>query len=518
MRDGAEARSSAATNVGKASCRAVAQWTSALLGTRIGLLHVAVYDTLASVNVAAGWSKDHGEALRQRRLELGLRQRDIADLVRQPRTVVSNWESGTRRPSTVSPDKLAEALQWSVEQMETLLSDGPSLVTPSSLKKRWDGMWPAVDGLIAPRYIGRLERFTRQVDMFALLAEAEFAQARWQQLFTAATPTRDVLRDTSHQGAGTKTIWRDAGTQLARQVRTVLQLGTAPLKSPSVIGELCGLRVFQVALPAGERGQLQGLVCPVDGIGVATLINAELDARTRLLTLSRLLGSALLRGAASLVTRPSGAGDDSTAKSSGAAPVDPSNTKTTAPSPAAGESHRSRRRGRPLDATISAFADEFVLPHAALETYATTIRQMSARARNLSTASLEAQAVAEMVETYGARPRSTNSRLLRALGRPHSGQSSSERHDVQLITALADRPGPNVSGDAQRTLGRTVEPHLEDLPRGFVDLLITEIVANRATVDGVAELTGVAPDEVRERLMPPHDGTDDVREQEFSVA
>src|SRR5438105_588090 len=45
--------------------------------------------------------------IRKLREQLGFSQDDVAHLTGQPRTVISNWENGTRRPNAHQLDKLA---------------------------------------------------------------------------------------------------------------------------------------------------------------------------------------------------------------------------------------------------------------------------------------------------------------------------------------------------------------------------------------------------------------------------
>lgn len=454
----------------------------------------------------AAWSAAHGDALRQRRIALGLRQQDVADLVRQPRTVVSNWENGSRAPSAVSREALTMALRISMQDIDRAhrAASDPRVAGPD----RWRGMWPVVNGYLGPAGHSRVERFTRQVETFQLLATAEFAQARWQQLHAATAGLRAGVQETIRKvGSRGKGPWADSGAELASVVRGFLQLGTGPLPSLTVTAELCGIRVFLVALPDGTSGQLRGLACPVDGIGVAALLNSDLAPDVRLDTFARLLGSALLSKSASTVI--------------------------TAGNATAGAAKRPGAR----HATLTAFAEEFVLPHSALASCASTVRRMIALSPDVPGDLFEQNALADLLSTYRAGRSTTYPRYLTALGKPRStwptdmaaahtaedaGEDlndeppSAEHHDHNDRGGSAVRSAPT-SGTSSRLL--PYRPHLAEMPRGFVDLLLAEVAANRSSVAAIAELTGIDVREI-EAQTAPHDADrlDDVREQEFSVA
>ncbi len=459
-----------------------------------------------------GWSAAQGERLRQRRIALGLRQQDVADRVHQPRTVVSNWENGSRAPSPTSREMLAIALQVSVQDID--LAPAHAVASPRVTgPDRWRDMWPVVNGYLGPGGQSRLKIFTRQVDIFQRLATAEFAQARWHQLHAATASLRVELQETIRNvGAQGKGPWADDGAELAAVVRRFLQLGTGPLPSLTVTAELCGIRVFLVAVPDGTSGQLRGLVCPVDGLGAAALINSDLDPELRLSTLARLLGSVLLSTSASIVI--------------------------TAANTTAGATKRPRGR----HATVTAFADEFVLPPSALVSCANTVRRMTVLSPEGPGDLFERNALEELISTYRARRSATYSRYLNVLGRPRStwaaeatsSQTAGDGNRNAAYGGFSDARPPYADRRELERAGFTkrpgispgkprkslpYRPRLADLPRGFVDLLLAELAAKRFSIAAIAELTGIDEREIEGRAAP-HAANhfDDVAEQEFSVA
>jgi transcriptional regulator with XRE-family HTH domain len=56
--------------------------------------------------------------LRTIREGLGFSQDDVASLTGQPRPVVSNWETGVRRPNSHQLDKLAKIYRTSLDELQ----------------------------------------------------------------------------------------------------------------------------------------------------------------------------------------------------------------------------------------------------------------------------------------------------------------------------------------------------------------------------------------------------------------
>lgn len=65
----------------------------------------------------------HRTRLREARLEAGLTQQEVADVVGLPRANVARWESGTQLPRVDNALKLAAALDSTVESLWPLDHD-----------------------------------------------------------------------------------------------------------------------------------------------------------------------------------------------------------------------------------------------------------------------------------------------------------------------------------------------------------------------------------------------------------
>jgi DNA-binding XRE family transcriptional regulator len=76
------------------------------------------------------WTASQGRRLRDVRVGRGLRQQELAEAVGQPRSVLSNWETGARRPSLTHLRALAVALN---SEVRTLARSAEETTTASGL-------------------------------------------------------------------------------------------------------------------------------------------------------------------------------------------------------------------------------------------------------------------------------------------------------------------------------------------------------------------------------------------------
>src|SRR4051794_16811484 len=72
-------------------------------------------DTSELSALQQGWTAQHGSVLVHLRRSRGLLQAEVADLVGAPRSVVSNWETATRKPSVEQLQRLIRSLNVSAE-------------------------------------------------------------------------------------------------------------------------------------------------------------------------------------------------------------------------------------------------------------------------------------------------------------------------------------------------------------------------------------------------------------------
>ena len=53
-----------------------------------------------------------GDAIRKRRMDLSLRQKDVAEIIRCDQDTITNWENGRRSPTISHTAKIAEFLEY----------------------------------------------------------------------------------------------------------------------------------------------------------------------------------------------------------------------------------------------------------------------------------------------------------------------------------------------------------------------------------------------------------------------
>lgn len=73
---------------------------------------------------------EFGHAVRKRRLELGLRQADLASLIGRSQTTVSHFEGGQRRPDLSDALLIAKGLEVSLAELTSGLAPLLDSVAP----------------------------------------------------------------------------------------------------------------------------------------------------------------------------------------------------------------------------------------------------------------------------------------------------------------------------------------------------------------------------------------------------
>lgn len=416
-------------------------------------------DNVAAPNqgpTSVGWSVARGEALRAQRIERGLRQQELADAIGQPRTVLSNWENGTRFPSARMQAALATALRIEFASLATL-----STAQREKAVDRWSSWRRGVMPLVAQDEHGRIERFIAQSDWFATLADRELAALRWNRIYAAAQPYRDQLREVLAARASTPELTAQLGAAMAANVRGALLQPGGPLPSLDVTSERCGLHLFITPLSTGPDGRLRAAATEREDLGVTVLVNASLDGPSRLLAVATLLGRLLL-----------------------------------SPRPAtvhlASQASTPRPRRVPLYDTATSFAEELLLPESAIldEVRLAVLANATGGVRDVAVR--RSAVLVDLLASYGAPFPVT----VRALGRAWK-LSAAE------IEELLQPSGPRL-WRAWSRLGQAeavaLRPAITDLPGRFVALLLNEVVSGRASLQGAAELSGVDVSELRALL------------------
>ena len=220
---------------------------------------------------------DDGTALAARlrtiREGLGFSQDDVASLTGQPRPVVSNWETGARRPNSHQLDKLAKIYRTSLDE----LLGGRSQPKPDfqSLMFRDAG-----DRLDAK---GRFEiqRFLAFLDAYGDLLEA-----------LDEPPGLSHSPFALHEGFMSK----DDGRRRAEDARAYFRLGPGPITSLDSVADVAGITVYRAPLGSDLLGTVSGAFLPHDRVGFSILINGETTPGRQQFTLAHEIAHALFHG------------------------------------------------------------------------------------------------------------------------------------------------------------------------------------------------------------------------------
>jgi len=217
---------------------------------------------------------DLGARLLAARERVGLSQEDVGLLAGQPRTVISNWETGDRRPNSAALTKLSLIYRTPVEEL---------LGTPSSADR------PAFDAMLfrtagdrlagAARY--EIERFLQFLDDYAELLTSLGEPPGLQR---APFSIRD--------GFASKEDVR----RRAEDARTFLRLGPGPIGDLGAVADLAGISVYHAPLGGNLDATISGAFLPHDRVGFAVLVNAQTTPGRRQFTLAHELAHALFHG------------------------------------------------------------------------------------------------------------------------------------------------------------------------------------------------------------------------------
>lgn len=211
--------------------------------------------------------------LRTIRERLGFSQDDVASLTGQPRPVVSNWETGVRRPNSHQLDKLAKIYRTSLDELLGGYSeDKPDF---ESLMFRDAG-----DRLDAK---GRFEiqRFLAFLDAYGDLLEA-----------LDEPPGLSHSPFALHEGFTSKEDIR----RRAEDARAYFRLGPGPITSLDSVADVAGITVYRAPLGADLRGTVSGAFLPHDRVGFSILINGETTPGRQQFTLAHEIAHALFHG------------------------------------------------------------------------------------------------------------------------------------------------------------------------------------------------------------------------------
>lgn len=401
------------------------------------------------------WTVSQGRRLRGLRLGRGLRQQELAEMVGQPRSVLSNWETGARQPSKTHLRELAAALN---SEVQTLTQPVGETITPTKPADSWSALRAQLAEVVPSAEQLRIDWFLSQVVLFHRLAgDAELTAFRWARQRAVSEPYRVEVAALAGTRARTSGPARAAGAELARDIREQLGLSSSPLPTLSVTAELCGLYAFRAPFFAGRAGRLRGIVVEQERLGAVTLLNTMLDGQHRLLAIAGLLGQALLQ-------------------------------EPPAVSVSVAWRRPLRQRTPHLHQAVTAFAEELVLPQSVVVRQTQLADLVSASRTVESEASApggQVAAIVELAQAYRA-PASVVFNQLRGAWKLSQDEQKTLADQLRRwnwrssIGTSRERPG---DGPWRATF--------DDLPRRFVALLIQAVLDKRASMAGFADAVDV---------------------------
>lgn len=211
--------------------------------------------------------------LRTIRERLGFSQDDVASLTGQPRPVVSNWESGVRRPNSHQLDKLAKIYRTSLDE----LLGGRSQPKPDfeSLMFRDAGERLDTKGRF------EIQRFLAFLDAYGDLLEA-----------LGEPPGLSHSPFALHEGFRSKEDIR----RRAEDARAYFRLGPGPITSLDSVADVAGITVYRAPLGVDLLGTVSGAFLPHDRVGFSILINGETTPGRQQFTLAHEIAHALFHG------------------------------------------------------------------------------------------------------------------------------------------------------------------------------------------------------------------------------
>ena len=216
---------------------------------------------------------DLGAALARARERAGFSQEEVALLVGQQRPVISNWESGARRPNSRQLLKLVAIYRVSLDE----LLGGEPRVRPDFERLLFRDAGDRLD----PRGKYEIQRFVAFLDDYGNLLDT---------LDEPPGMTRPPF--SLHEGFGSKEDIR----RKAEEARAFLKIGDGPIGDLVGRCDLAGVTVYFAPLGADLKSTVSGAFLPHDRVGSSILVNVETTPGGRTFTLAHELGHALFHG------------------------------------------------------------------------------------------------------------------------------------------------------------------------------------------------------------------------------
>ncbi len=214
-----------------------------------------------------------GPRLFRARERAGFSQDEVAVLVAQPRTVISNWENEVRRPSARDIERLALVYRTSVSSLLGAEQEN----RPEFEKLLFRDAGDHLD----PKGKYEIQRFLKFLDDYGdLLTNLEEQPGLRQSPFT--------IRDGFYS--------KDDIRRRADEARRFLGLGDGPIGDLVGAADAVGLSVYFAPLGADLTTTVSGAFVPHVEVGFSIIVNSQTTPGRRQFTLAHELGHALFQG------------------------------------------------------------------------------------------------------------------------------------------------------------------------------------------------------------------------------
>lgn len=210
----------------------------------------------------------------------GFTQEDVEVLVGQPRTVISNWESGTRRPNSRQLAALAAIYRVPLGE---LLGTEEEVQRPDFERLFFRDAGDRLNA--ASKY--EIQRFVSFLDSYG-----EFLELLGEPPGMEASPF------SLHEGFG----GREDIRRKVEEVRAALGLGRGPIGDLVGLLDLNGITVYLAPLGSDLKSTVSGAFLPHDRVGFSALVNAETTPGRRQFTLAHELAHAMFHGDRTYIT------------------------------------------------------------------------------------------------------------------------------------------------------------------------------------------------------------------------
>lgn len=212
--------------------------------------------------------------LAEARERASMSQEDVATLVGQPRTVISNWETGARRPNAQQLSKLAMIYRVPLDE---LVSDPEPRTRPEFERLLFRDAGERLDR--QSRY--EVQRFLGFLDAFGTFLEALDEPA-------GMTTSPFSVRDGFHS--------KEDVRRKAADARRFFRLGGGPVGDLIGLADVAGMSVYLAPLGADLKGTVSGAFLPHQRVGFSILINSQTTPGRQLFTLAHEIAHALFHG------------------------------------------------------------------------------------------------------------------------------------------------------------------------------------------------------------------------------